>query len=488
MIPTEKTPTDQFVSDADAFYAEAMAIMDGVPGVAITVVKDGKTLYQKGFGYANVEQQQAFTPQTSYYIASCTKAFTALMAMQLDQQGTIPLNSKLVDYFPQVDFPDQVPLAQVTIRDLLTHTSGLDADPISFRLAYTGEHSFQELIDLLPQIRVNKVGYGNFQYTNQGYNLYGMIVEQVTGQPWQDMLAKTVLHPLEMKRTTAYISEAERQDWTLAMPYQGADKHTQERLYLRKRDNTMQSAGGMITTAEDMAQWLKVQLGKGQVDGRQLIGAERIGYTHERLAKSNMDREPFSSEAYGMGWHIGTYRGQEVIWHFGGFPGAMTHISFLPEAGIGVAIFSNEAAAGLRLINLFATYAYDYALEGSEQTNSAYREKVQELRKSLDERYQKYQQGVAERAKRTWQLSKPFADYSGTYVNKKYGTVRVKGDQKGIFVEMGNLHAQATPYTEAESIRVEMIPRSGSVIQFVWEGQEIQGIELMGDFYEKEQS
>lgn len=485
MIRPKAKHLEQFVTDADAFYAEALSIMDGVPGAAITIVKDGRTLYQKGFGYADLKNKRPFTAQTNYYIASCTKAFTALMAMRLHDQGLIPLDSKLVDYFPDIEFSEDIPVQQVSVRDLLTHTSGLRADPISFRLAYTGDHSFQQLLELLGAIDNNRVGYGNFQYTNEGYNIYGLIVERVTGKPWQDVLSDTVLRPLDLKRTTAYMSEAERHNWPMALPYSGLDKNNIEELYLRKRDNTMQSAGGIITNAEDMAQWLKIQLGRGQVDEHQLIDAELIAYTHQRLAVSGNDREPFPSEAYGLGWHIGNYQGQEAIWHFGGFAGSMTHISFVPEAGIGVAVFINDDVAGFRLMNLFATYAYDYFLKGSDATNGEYRSKVKEMKQELVKASERYKKELADRTKRQWQLAEGFPAYAGTYVNDQYGTINIKGRAKGMHVNIGNLQAEATPFTRAETARVELIPGQGIVLNFIRKDGELTGLELRGTFYRK---
>ena len=479
-----ETEASSFQSDANRFYSESMKILESVPGASVVVVKDGKTVFEKGFGMANIKEKAAFTKETNFYIASCTKAFTALMAAQLDVEGLLSLDDKLIDHFPEISFHDDLEMKKIRLRDLMTHTSGLENGPISFRSAYSGEHSLQKLIELLKVSEPNKAGYGNFQYTNTGYNIYTLVVEKVLGRPWQDVLAEKVFAPAGMDRTTAYMSKAEKHQWEVALPYAGVGKEEIREVYLTKKDNTMQSAGGLITTTSDLGRWLNLQIGLGKLEGRQLFAKELIKNTQTILASNDDPRKPFPSEGYGMGWHVGAYEGQKVVWHYGGFPGAMTHISFMPESGTGVAVFVNDAVAGYRVMNLFANFAYDYLLEG-KQVLAGYQEEVQGLKSSLNKRISKVKEGEDNRKKRTWQLSKSFPFYSGTYVNDLYGTIQIKGEAKKLKAKMGNMHCIATPFTKSETIRVELVPFRGEVIEFIFEEEELVGLKSDGTYFSK---
>ncbi|PHN07159.1 serine hydrolase domain-containing protein [Flavilitoribacter nigricans] len=485
LVKPDHLEKDTFVTNADQFYAESMALLKGVPGASVVVVQDGAIRYQKGFGYADVEDQLPFTHETNFYIASCTKAFTGLMAAQLDHEGILSLDDKLADHFPEIDFHPDLPMDKIRLKDLLTHSSGLANDPIGFRVAYSGEHDLEKLIDLLRVSEPNREGYGNFRYTNIGYNIYTLVVEKVTGRPWQAVLEEKVFDPLGMDRTTAYMSRADKHQWPLAAPYVAMSPDEAQRVYLRKEDNTMQSAGGLITNASDLGRWLIMQLSAGQLDGKQVFPESMIKHSQQALVSNEEDREPFPSEGYGLGWHRGTYEDKAVVWHYGGFPGALTHISFIPETNTGVAVFINDAASGYQLMNIFANFAYDF-LEKGESIVPAYREKITELAGSLEKRRADFKAGLEKRKERSWQLANPFTFYSGVYQNDLYGTLKIDGKAKTLKASLGNLHCEATPFTQEETARVELIPYRGEVIKFVYdEAGKLSGLEYTEAFFEK---
>lgn len=485
-IKPEQAEISSFVRDADKFYSESMAQLESVPGAAVVVVKDGKIIYQKGFGYADLEKDLPFTHNTAFYIASCTKAYTGLMAAQLDAEGIIPLDSKLIDYFPDAPFHQDLKISQITLKDLLTHSSGLENDPIGFRVAYSGEHNLSKLIDLLKASEPNRAGYGKFQYSNIGYNIYAMVVEKVTGRSWKDVLADKVFQPLGMQHTTAYISDADRFHWPLAAPYYGLGKDDISSVYLQKRDNTMQSAGGLITTCSDLGKWLLLQLSQGKAGDRQIFPAQLLQYSQSTLVPNDEKRDPFPSQGYGLGWHNGTYESQRVIWHYGGFPGAMTHISFIPDANMGVGVFVNDGVSGYALMNLFATFAYDY-FQKEEDIIPAYQTKMQEALKALAERQARIKADMDKRQSRRWQLSQEFPAYSGTFTNELYGDLQITGSKDGLWFELGNMHCQATPFTEAETARIEMVPFQGEVVEFVLESGKVSGLKYSDLLFEKQE-
>ena len=453
-----------FEADFDHFIQSTMAAIPTIPGLSVAVVKDGQLIYTKGFGYADKENGIKATEQASFYIASSTKSFTGLMAALLDRKGLIQLDKPITTYLSPELFPEAVNARQIKVRDLLTHTMGMENGPITMRLAFTGDHNHEKLKQLLQYCKPTEKGYGHFQYSNFGYNLYGIILEEKTGKPWQQWMEELLFEPLGMSRTTAYMSKAEQNGWPLAAPYSGIPGNV-ERIYLEKKDNTMQSAGGLITTAEDMGRWLAVNLQKGELDGKQIFPAVLFETIHGRLAETGTEFPPFTREHYGLGWHIGKYDKFTQLHHFGGFAGFSAHVSFLPEEGLGVAVMVNDAVAGTRVMNLLAAYAYNWWLQRGEAEKSG-----QKGVKEITERMEKIGEMVikdrAKRASRTWQLALPFEAYAGVYHNDALGTLKVDSIADALNVRIGNLHCTATPYTAENSIRIELVPGSGEVILF----------------------
>lgn len=453
-----------FEADFDRFIQTTLEAIPTIPGLSVAVVKDGKAIYTKGFGYADKENGIVATANTSFYIASSTKSFTGLMAALLDEKGVIQLDDPVTAYLPAELFPEEVNAQQIKVRDLLTHTMGMENGPITMRLAFTGEHSHEKLKQLLQYCEPTEKGYGHFQYSNFGYNLYGIILEEKTGKPWQQWMEELIFEPLGMNRTTAYMSKAKKGNWPLAAPYAGLPGNV-ERLYLEKKDNTMQSAGGLITTADDMARWLAVNLQKGKLDGKQIFPATLFETSHGRLAETGGEFPPFTREHYGLGWHIGKYDDYNQLHHFGGFAGFAAHVSFLPEEGLGVAVMVNDAVAGTRVMNLLAAYAYDWWLQQPEAEKTG-QKGLKEIAQRMEKAGEMVAKDRAKRAERTWQLGLPFDAYAGAYHNDALGTLKVDRTADALKVSIGNLHCTATPYTAENSIRIELVPGSGEVILF----------------------
>lgn len=463
----EPPPAAELAEILDAFVPETMDAFGGaVPGLAVAVVRGEEAIYLRGFGLADRERDLPATPETAFYIASSTKSFTALAAALLDHEGVIDLDTSLAEAFPDVDFDPAVEAGAVPLRDLLTHTHGFDNGAISYRAAFTGEHTPEVMNALLARTEPRAdAPRGTFRYSNVGYNVLSLYLDRVLEKPWQTLLDERVFTPLGMHHTTAYVSEMERGGWPVAAPYFGYGEEGPERLYLVKRDNTMQAAGGLYTTAADAARWLEAQLGEGRVDGRRALPAEVVHGTHQARAEADRTVGPFHHTGYALGWSVGEYDGELLLDHFGGFAGAHSHVSFLPERGLGVAVLANEADGGMGLGLLVATLVYDWgrgrpdALERARALRAEGLEHVQRSR-------ERAAQDRATRAEREWTLSRPLEAYAGTYVNADYGTLRVTVEDGAPLVRLGNLQAVATPYTAPDTMRVALVPPGGSVVAF----------------------
>jgi len=289
---------------------------------------------------------------------------------------------------------------------------------------------------------------------------------------WQDLLQERVFTPAGLAHTTAYVSKARARKFRIAAPYvidtDAADAGKMVRSQLEKSDENMQSAGGIFMSVSDLGRWLNVNMNGGKLGGRQVFPADLIRNAHTGYTKSTRNEPPFSADGeYGLGWQIGKYRNEKVIYHHGAYPGYRSHVSFMPDQKVAVGVLINNDALGGRLADMLAAYAYDWWLH-TENFEADYAHQVQEAVKFFDSRRQGIAAEAAQRAKREWQLTKPFADYAGVYTNDLLGTLEIVPKEKALAVRMGKVSAVATPFTQPDTIRVVMLPGgNGDVIGFV---------------------
>lgn len=474
-----------FRADADAWVGDAMREIGVVPSLIIAVVVEDEAALTAGYGTADREANLPATDETLYYIASATKPFTALAAAILDARGDIDLDGSLAEAAEGVAFADSLHADRVTLENLLTHTSGVSNDAIANRLAFTGEHTPEVLWSLLAKSTPNRdAPIGTFQYVNTGYNILTILLDRRLAKPWQDLLRDEVFTPIGLSRTTAYASLPRAEGWPLAAPYFGLGESGIQRLYLEKTDETMQSAGGMLTTAHDLARWLEFQLNDGRVDGRQVVDAAVVARTHAPIADTDEGRPPFGQRAYGYGWVHGDYREQAVLHHSGGFAGFRSLVSFMPDAKIGVAVVVNEGSIGFSLTDVAAAWAYEWWLgvPAAERTADA---DLAALVARVPEFEDRLAADRANRADREWLLSRPLSAYAGRFENETWGSIVITEEANRLHVAAGKLYCIAEPYTKPETARVELVPLSGHVILFEPEEGAVERVQLDGVVYER---
>jgi CubicO group peptidase (beta-lactamase class C family) len=201
------TASDPAKQDIDRFVAKTLAGIPVAPAIGVSVVRDGRPFYAHAWGCAKLDPKTPATAATGFYIASTTKAFTGLACAILAVRGLVDLDAPITKYLPGVNMAPPLDAGKLTLRKFLTHTSGISNDAIGFRTAFTGEHTTSQLVELL---NLSTPAPDNFQYDNLGYIVASLVIERVTGHPWQRALDELVFTPLGMKHTTARMSEAKR--------------------------------------------------------------------------------------------------------------------------------------------------------------------------------------------------------------------------------------------------------------------------------------
>lgn len=451
-------------------------------GTAVAVVKDGKVIYEGYFGDADIAAHVPVTRDTVFYIASATKPFFALNALIEEQAGQLDMRISMREMFPDLRFTG-FDAATVTLGDLLVHGSGVDNPPLVWATAFSGVHDAASRRALVALSAPDpEATHGSFKYTNVGYNIASVWMDERFGTPWQTQLERAIFQPLGMRHTTARISRAHAAGWILAKPYSFASDEPGVPLYLAKSDDTMQAAGGLVSTAPDLARFLLAQFPDARAGGPP---ATAIMRSHQTRIGLDAKYQDFQRTGYAWGWYTGPYKGRRMLHHFGGFAGFHAHLSFLPEEGIGLVVLNNEDMLGAQLTNLIADHVYGLLLgEADIATTSARRfaelqEKARAFRRNM----------LAKREEiraRAWHLSAPRDRYVGTYRHALLGDLIVTPEgPQGLRLRWGRLDAVATGGEETDQIRVEFVPNSGQWLAFAVKGEQVESIGFDGMAFRK---
>jgi CubicO group peptidase (beta-lactamase class C family) len=470
------TSSTAITSSLDSTLAQLFAL-DLAPGMSIAVVRDTQVIYAKGFGWADVEARRPVTPQTIFYIASTTKSFTGLAATLLDEQGRIDLDAPLSRYLPTAKLQAPLDPDSITLRSLLSHTHGIDNDgPIVFRTAFTGEHTNDQLLTLLAahpaQTSGGQVSRG-YVYGNIGYNVAALAMDVALRESWRDVLQRTIFQPLGMTSTSAYVSRMPRE--RLAQPYRWEPTGF-ARLPYGKGDGNMQAAGGLVSTAADMARWLEAHINGGVVDGRRIFSATAIAETHRRQATLSQNPRGLALNGYGFGWQIGTLGTDTILNHGGGFSGFSTSMSFMPQRRIGVVVMANDNGTGSALTALAARAVYAKLIAGESFSADS----LARLRAEAAGARDRVAADRARRAARPQTLPFPIEAYAGTYENELYGRVVFSVVNGKLEARSGQAWSAVEVFDGANNaLRVELTG-SGNVARFVIENGRGVSVEIAG--------
>lgn len=456
-------PSDE-AEAIDAFARRALAEVAVVPGLSLAVARGSEVLMTAGYGVADLATGRPADADTAFYIASATKAFTALAIAAKARRGAFDLDAPLSRWIGKSALPADL-AASVTLSDLLCHRSGLENPAIPYRAAFTGEHTPKLMSALLgATTRSQDTPYGVFRYANTGYNLATTLIQDRFGLDWRDMVDEAVLRPAGMRHTTARIDGARRR-MSVAPGHTPAGDGQIGPSPLQKVDATMQSAGGLVSTARDMARWLLVQLNDGVVEGRRLFPSGLVAATRKPLVAQQATFGPYVRDGYGLGWQTGRYGDQRLIHHFGNFSGARAHVSFMPERGVGVAVMANEDVMAGEVADLIANYVYD-RLAGREDLSTAYDAELAALKARVDKRRTGLAASRADRARRPWSLGRPNSHYVGAYRNPLTGRLDVVEVEGRLTVRAGVMTAVGEAGADPETLRVELVPISGQTLRF----------------------
>jgi CubicO group peptidase (beta-lactamase class C family) len=320
---TRRTPAIKasLTERIDALFSEYAR--PDVPGASVLIIKDGKVLYKKAYGLADVESRLRSTTTTNYRIASMTKQFTAMATMILAERKRLSLDNPLTRFLP--DFPAYG--RQITVRHLLNHTSGLPEYFDLIPAATTTPLKDSDVLNLLKRQDHGDFPPGSkFRYCNAGYALLALIVEKVSGESFPRFLKKNIFDPLKMTRTRFYERE-DHSDPNRAYGYSRTEKG------FERTDQSLTSSvlgdGSLYSSVEDLYKWDQALYTSRLVSPRMLKQAFTPG-------------EGTGEDAYGFGWFIDNYRGLRDMWHGGNTIGFTSSIYRFPDQRFTVIALTNR--------------------------------------------------------------------------------------------------------------------------------------------------
>jgi CubicO group peptidase (beta-lactamase class C family) len=411
--PVDEKPIDQIVRDALKAWQ--------VPGAAVAIVKDGEVVYLKGQGIQKIGRKDPVTPDTVFPIASCTKGFTTAALASLVGEGKIDWDDPVRKHVPTFHLADPTSDADVRLRDLLCHRTGVRGHDF---LWYRAPWDQDEAIRRIGLVKGDKPFRTALQYQSIMFMVAGKAIESATKTPWSEIVAKRFLDPLEMRNTWFTTIEAEKTK-DIASPHRRNEKGEVAPTE-RYQEETPNSASSMHSSARDLAQWVRFQLGDGAWKGNRLLSKKNLDEMHTpqialRVEGSTKDINPDTNlMSYGMAWLIQDYHGHKVISHAGAIDGFRVQLFLVPDSSLGIVLLSNlhDTRMNLALGNSLVDQILDLP---KRDWNTFLLDKVKKeklaVRKELEDRFKKRQPNV--------KPSKDLFLFAGEYKDPAYGTCRI---------------------------------------------------------------
>jgi CubicO group peptidase (beta-lactamase class C family) len=397
-----------------------------VPGLSIAIVKDGQTVLAKGYGVKDINSKELVDAYTLFQIASNSKAFTGTAIAQLHQQKKINLDEKVKKYMPQFALYDNVSTDLCTVRDLLCHRIGLGTFQGDF-LNWGSTLSRQEIIAGMGRTKPKNQFRYNYGYCNAAYITAGELIPIVTGKTWDQYIQENYFEPLNMVHTNSTYAKM-LNDKNACTPHTLV-KRKLTRLPLTNIDNMGPSAS-INSCAADMANWLIMQLDSGRFKGKEVVPFSVLRETRKSsMVVSDANSKLFPSKhfvTYGLGWSSYDYLNKRVWEHSGGANGFVTKTEFIPEAGLGVLVYTNTDANSLydalvkQVIEAYLNAPYRNI--SAAYYNASLPNKLAE-QKELD--------SLENLAKKKIKTTLPLSQFEGKYSNSVYGNMEIKAE-KGI--------------------------------------------------------
>jgi CubicO group peptidase (beta-lactamase class C family) len=420
--------------DTDAYVAKAMQAF-GVPGLSLAIVEDGRTVVAKGYGVRQLGSPAPVDAHTGFPIGSETKAFTAASLAILVDRGKLAWSDRVVDRLPGFVMHDPYATAHMTVRDLLTHRSGLSLGEGDLLIIPGTTRSRADLVHALRYLPPATGFRESFAYDNILYIVAGALVEAVSGQRWEDFVQTNILQPAGMSDAHPVYDIAFPDTAALHARISGSIRGTGPQGVIPAPVGFFEGAapaGGISTSADDRARWMATQLAHGvSPDGARLWSEAQAKEMWRPVMVVHDEPAPLpimqpALQEYALGWFVEDYRGHVVIEHAGGVFGGLSLLYLIPDQHVGVSVTINSEDVGALYAVTFHLLDHYLGLPATDW--------IGELKRVHDQAVEKAE--AALKAASAPQAAAgaaalPLSSYVGRYRDPWYGTMSVHEEAPG---------------------------------------------------------
>jgi CubicO group peptidase (beta-lactamase class C family) len=433
-----------------------------VPGIAIAVVTDGHVIYSKGFGHRNIELKLPVTENTLFAIGSCTKAFTTFAMGTLVEEGALEWDQQVIDILPEFRLWDEYSTTKLTIRDLLTHRTGLPRHDLAW---YGSKMSKEELLKKIRFLQPTFELREKYHYGQLSYFVAGTAMEKITGKLWTNVIQERILTPLGMYNTNFSIEDMQKSN-NYATPY--IEKNDKLKSMPLRNLNLIGPAGSINSNVSDLTHWMIMQLAGGVHKGKSLISPTTLQelYAPQVIVPGVPESKETLLQAYGIGWLTLSYRGHYIVSHDGVSDGFTSVLGLLPNENIGIVILSNKNMTALPRYLYFTILDRILGLPQlnwlAEGVNNIKKNKESAREIKIKEDLQRRQNTVP---------SHPIEEYVGIYEHPGYGKVSIELVDGKLELHHNDLkfvldHWHYDTFTIIQDKQDTVIPLEGTKISF----------------------
>jgi CubicO group peptidase (beta-lactamase class C family) len=440
LLATPAAPAEPADDALDALLTKALESWQA-PGLAVAVVRDDAVVYLKGHGVRQKDRSDKVTPDTVFGIGSLTKAFTATAIAQLIDDGKLGWDDPVRKHVSFFRLSDPLADRDVTLRDLLSHRTGLPRrDLLWYRAPWSLEETIRRVGALEPATSFRSA-YG---YNNIAYIAAGFAITSASGKPWNEFVRQRLLDPLEMKNAVFTRSEALAAA-DHATPHKPVGGKV-EIIPWYDDDKQVRASGSLKMGARDLAEWLRFQLAGGVFNGKRLVSAANLEETHtpqipirpdhDAVERDRAETTGSTQMSSGLGWRILEYRGHPLLEHGGAVDGFRARIMLLPKERLGVVLLMNleqtEAATAT------GNAILDHLLKlPAKDWHAHYHKVVAEAAEAKKEAARRFAASRRPGTKPSLELG----EYVGTYEDPALGAVRIGKDGDGLTLSWSSYRA-----------------------------------------------
>jgi CubicO group peptidase (beta-lactamase class C family) len=404
-----------------------------VPGIAVAIVKDGKVILAKGYGVKSIQTNEKADANTLFGIASNSKAFTSAALAMLVDENKLKWDDKVISYLSNFKMYNEYVTNEFTIRDLLTHRSGLGLGAGDLMIWPDGSNfTAQDITQNLQYLKPVSAFRTQYDYDNLLYIVAGEVIHKVSGMGWCDFIENRIMKQLDMKNSAASFVRLKDTTNVIAphVPIEGKLK-----VISRYKNQLFDSAAGIYSSVNDMSKWMIMQLNNGKygTENKQLFSVKEHTemWTPQTIIPATT-KPPYNTHfsSYGLGWFLSDVKGYKQVTHTGGLEGIVTQVTLFPELNLGIVVLTNQQS-GAAFTAITNTIKDSYLGIKSDDYVTIYSNRVKANEESADKVTDEVWALVAKNKKDNVKMD--FNNYIGTYKDNWLGEIVISEKRGKLF-------------------------------------------------------